>query len=325
MIKNPAAALAVCCAAAWISCDETSEPPGLQGVVELDERVLSFEVPGRVTAVSARRGAQVTTTDVLATLDDTQARTSTAAREAEAVAAEERAKVVGAGGRVEEIRALEAQLRSAEATERLAAKRRDEDRGLVGRGAIARSVLDDSEARATSATSEREALQQRLRELRTGARREEVAGAQAQASAATAVAKLEADRVDRYQLRPLQAGEVLDVHVETGEVVAAGTPVVTIGDTAHPYIDVFVPQEDIAGVRVGARATIRVDSMRQTFTGVVEHVARRTEFTPRYLFSDRERSNLVVRTRVRVEDPGRLLHAGVPSRVTIAPGTTANR
>jgi len=325
MIKNPVAALALGCAAAWIGCGSATGPPGLQGVVELDERILSFEVPGRVTTVAALRGAQVTAADVLATLDDTQVRTSIAARAAEAVAAEERAKLVDAGTRIEEIRALEAQVRAADANERLAAKRRGEDRRLVERGAVAHAVLDESEARAATATAEREALEERLRVLRTGARTEEVAGAQAQAAAAMELARLEADRGERYQLRPLHAGEVLEVHVEPGEVVAAGTPVVTIGDTTHPYVDVFVPQEDIAGVRVGAPAMIRVDSLAQAFPGVVEHVARRTEFTPRYLFSDRERSNLVVRTRIRVEDPGRLLHAGVPSRVTIDQGSTASR
>jgi hypothetical protein len=35
------------------------------------------------------------------------------------------------------------------------------------------------------------------------------------------------------------------------------------------------------------------------------------------LFSERERPNLVVRVRVRIEDPKRLLHAGVPVFVTI--------
>jgi hypothetical protein len=44
-------------------------------------------------------------------------------------------------------------------------------------------------------------------------------------------------------------------------------------------------------------------------------VGRNLEFTPRYLFSEKERSNLVVRVRVRVEDPRHLLRAGVPAFV----------
>jgi hypothetical protein len=46
---------------------------------------------------------------------------------------------------------------------------------------------------------------------------------------------------------------------------------------------------------------------------VVESVSPDTEFTPKFLFSDRERPHLVVRVRVRVEDPQRRLHSGVPA------------
>jgi HlyD family secretion protein len=318
MIKNPPALLSVVAVIVALgACERGEDATGYQGVVELEERTLSFEVPGRVIAVAAKRGERVAPAQVVATLDDSQQRASIAVREAEAVAADERAKLVAAGGRSEDIRALEAQLRAVRATEQLAIKRHTDDVGLVARGVLARAVADESDARRKTAIAEREALEQRLRELRTGARREEVAGVRAQASAAEAVVKLETDRARRYELRTLHAGEILDVHVEPGEVVAAGTPVLTVGDTAHPYIDVFVPQQDIASVAVGARATIRVDAVPRTLPGVVEHVARRTEFTPRFIFSRDERMNLVVRARIRVDDPDRALRAGLPAFVTI--------
>lgn len=314
MIKNSSLLALISVAA----CHRTGSDDGsYQGVVELDERTLGFEVPGRLATMTAKRGDVVAANQLLATLDDSQQQGSLAVRKAEAVAADQRAKLVASGGRAEDIRALEAQLRAARATEQLAIKRHTDDLRLVDQGALARAVADDSEARHKTATAEREALEQRLRELRTGSRREEVAGARAQAAAAEAVVDLEADRAKRYELHAAIAGEVLDVHVDPGEVVAAGTPVITVGDPAHPYIDVFVPQEELAGVAVGARATIRTDATIVPFTGVVEHVARRTEFTPRYLFSKKERANLVVRTRIRVDDPHHTLHAGVPAFVTI--------
>ena len=46
-------------------------------------------------------------------------------------------------------------------------------------------------------------------------------------------------------------------------------------------------------------------------------IGRRTEFTPKFLFSDRERPNLVLRVRIRVHDPERRLRAGLPAFVTI--------
>ena len=52
----------------------------------------------------------------------------------------------------------------------------------------------------------------------------------------------------------------------------------------------------------------------------MENVGRKTEFTPRFIFSERERPNLVVRIRVRIEDPEERLHAGVPAFVTFERG-----
>jgi hypothetical protein len=79
---------------------------------------------------------------------------------------------------------------------------------------------------------------------------------------------------------------------------------------------VFVRQVELSRVARGARARVRVDARAEALAAQVESIARRVEFTPRYLFSERERPNLVVRVRVRIEDPQRLLHAGVPARVT---------
>jgi hypothetical protein len=68
---------------------------------------------------------------------------------------------------------------------------------------------------------------------------------------------------------------------------------------------------------VGAPASARVDASPEPFRAVVEYVSPETEFTPKFLFSDRERPNLVIRVRVRIDDPGHRLHSGVPAFVKI--------
>lgn len=319
--KTGALALA---AALLAGCEPEPRYPGAyQGVVELDERLLGFEVGGRLLGVAARRGADVEADAVLAVLDDTLAQTATRGRQAEAAAAEARAALVGAGSRVEEIRALEAQVRAAVANEALLRKNLARDRALALQRALPQAVADETEARARSAAAELQALAQRLREARAGARSQELEGARAQATAAGAAARLEAQRTERYQLRALHAGTVLDVHAEPGEVVAAGAPVVTVADATRPYVDVFVPQDELGGLDVGDRALIHVDALAAPLAGAVEDIARRTEFTPRFVFSERERRTLVVRVRIRVDDRGRALHAGVPAFVAIDRGGPA--
>jgi HlyD family secretion protein len=239
------------------------------------------------------------------------------AGEAEALAARADLSLVRAGTRPEQIGSMEAELRASKANEDLLVKNAARERALGEKGAVAQASVDDLESRATAATAERQSLEQRLRELRNGARKEQIESAEARAAAADRSAKVEQERVNRHDLTALAAGRILEVHVELGEVVAVGTPVVTVADTTHPYADVFVPQGSLDGIRVGTACKLAVDASGETFHGHVEDLGRRAEFTPRYLFSERERPNLVIRVRVRADDPTEKLHAGVPTFVTI--------
>jgi multidrug resistance efflux pump len=109
-------------------------------------------------------------------------------------------------------------------------------------------------------------------------------------------------------------GAILDTHAEPGEILGAGGAVATLGAIDRPYVDLFVAEGDVAEARVGQRAEVHVDSLPdRVFSGAVEDVGQRTEFTPRYLFSPKERPNLVVRVRVDLQDPEHRLRAGLPA------------
>ena len=284
-----------------------------QGVVELHERTLAFEVPGRVLSLAVARGQRVAAGQVLAVLDDSLERPIRDAKAAEARAADAQLELLKAGARGEDVRAAEAQLRGAKAAEDTLRDSFERIRKLRAEGTVPPSQLDEVEGQYQRAQAERQAAEERLAALRAGARSQEVKAALARASQAHAALDAEEARLGRFTLRSEIAGEVLDTHLEPGEVVAPGTPVATLGETRRPYVDVFVPQGELGGVRAGAAASVRVDASRDSFSGKVEVVGRTVEFTPRYLFSEKERPNLVVRVRIDVDDPAEKLHAGVPA------------
>jgi HlyD family secretion protein len=77
---------------------------------------------------------------------------------------------------------------------------------------------------------------------------------------------------------------------------------------------------------VGAPAEVRIDALPgERFQGAVEMVGRSLEFTPRYLFSEKERPNLVVRVRIDLQDPNERLHAGVPAFARISKQLEAHK
>jgi HlyD family secretion protein len=291
-----------------------------QGVLELHERVLSFEVVGRVNELRVRRGERVEAGQVIAVLDDSLERPQREAKAAEAAAADAQLDLLKAGSRGEEIRAAEAQLRGAKAAEQALRDSFDRIRRLRGEGTVPAAQLDDTRGQYERAQADREAAEERLAALRAGARSQEIRAAIARSSQAHAALDAADARLARFLLKSGIAGVVLDTHVEPGEVVQVGTPVATLGEARRPYVDVFVPQGELAGVRVGVPARVRVDAAGgAAFQGAVEMVGRTVEFTPRYLFSDKERPNLVVRVRIDVQDPQESLHAGVPAFALITP------
>lgn len=292
-------------------------PSGEQGVVEFDERTVAFEVAGRVRAVDVVRGQPLADGATVAVLDDTLARPVREARAADLAAAQARWSLTRAGARSSDLRGLEAQIAGARATETMMARDLARSRDLASSGSVPAAQVDGLAGQYDRAHAERVAAEERLHTLRSGSRPQEVAAAHAQVDAATQALAVEDQRLARYTLRARGDGVVVDVLVDPGDVVSPGTPVATVADVHHPYVDVFVAQGRLDGVRVGTAATVRVDATRAAFTGRVEDIGRQVEFTPRFLFSEQERPNLVIRVRVRVDDPGARLHAGVPAFVTL--------
>lgn len=283
-----------------------------QGIVELDETQIGFEVQGRIRSVSVVRGATVAVGQVLAELDDGLERPVRDARAAELRIAQAQVALLRAGARRTDVASATAELRAADASLELLRHNLDRVRPLASRGAVPRSQIDDLEDQVTRATAQRDAVADRARSVRSGARPEELEGAIARVDAATAALAAIDARLSRFVLRAPVAGTVLDVNLDPGEMVAPGTPIVTLGNVQHPYADVFVPEGSLRTLQVGTRAEANVDGDATVYAGRIESIERRTEFTPRYLFSPEERPNLVVRVRIRLDDPNLHLHAGVP-------------
>jgi HlyD family secretion protein len=299
------------------ACDSAAAgPEPLQGIVELDEHVLGFEIPGRVEHLAVRQGDRVDAGAELAVLDDTLERLARDARAAEARAVAAELKLLEAGVRVEDIQSLKASLAAAKASENLAKQSVTRQRKLSASGIGTLSDLDAAESGMSTASANRRDIEAKISRARHGARVEELEAATARAEAASAAVRLADERIARHVLRTTVPGTVLDVHVEIDEFTMVGTAVVTLADVQRPYVDVFVPQARVGNLSLGETVIVETDGSGP-MDGEVEHISRQTEFTPKFLFSKVERPNLVIRVRVRIDAPNGDLPAGVPAFVRV--------
>jgi multidrug resistance efflux pump len=321
MIKNWWAAALVALTLTPPGCAERGPEPGLfQGVVEYQERDLAFEMTGRITDLLVHEGDLLPANGLVARIAPDLEQSTLSARESEARAAAQQLALLRAGSRPEDVSALAARVDAARANEALMAVNAARARKLYAAQATPQSALDEANAQLSRAQADTRAAAEALRAAQRGARPQVIQAARDRLAAAQASSDVQRQRVARFELHALEPGEVLEVHLRTGELAVAGLPVVTVADTAHPYADLFVPQASVGGIAVGAPVQARVDSLPHEIPGKVERISRRTEFSPRYLFSRTERANLVVRVRVRFDDPRRELHAGVPLFARIGDG-----
>ena len=111
---------------------------------------------------------------------------------------------------------------------------------------------------------------------------------------------------------------MLSENVETGEYVAPGTPVVTVGDLENVWLRAYVQETDLGRVKVGQRVLVTTDTYPgKAYEGRVSFVASKAEFTPKNVQTQQERVKLVYRVKVDIPNPGMELKPGMPADAEI--------
>jgi HlyD family secretion protein len=222
-------------------------------------------------------GDRVRKGQVLATLDNADARARVAVAAAQLQQAEAKLRRVVNGAREQERREAAALAREAEAVLENARRERERRQRLFGDGDIARSELDRAEREYRVAASRVDAARERQRLVEDDAREED--RAQAEADVAYAQARLEEARAllgKTVIVAPI-AGTVLRKHFRSGESISdrADTPVVTLGDSSVLRVRAEVDEADVARVKAGQKAYVKAAAYgERRFTGRVVRVGK---------------------------------------------------
>ncbi len=170
--------------------------------------------------------------------------------------------------------------------------------------AAARAAL--ARAQAALKMSEANKLEIQRREQDLAARKAEVERAKAQ------LGVTESQLQDTTVYSPID-GVVLVKSAEVGEVLAAGTTVVTIGDIDHPWLRGYINETDLGRVKLGQTVKVTTDSFPgKVYQGRISFIASEAEFTPKQIQTPEERVKLVYRIKVDVANPHRELKGNMP-------------
>lgn len=293
----------------------------LSGNIEVTDAQLGFKIPGRVAERTVAEGQRVTAGQLVARLDDAEQVQELALRRAELAATEAVLAELNAGSRPEEIAAAEAAVRSFEAERERARLDFKRQQDLLGREAISTREFEVAQAQVKVAEARAAEAAERLKLVREGPRAETIRQARARTDQARAAVALTATRLESTRLTSPLTGLVLSHHIEPGEFVAAGTPIVTVADTAHLWVRAYVNQTDLGRIRHGQKVAVRTDTFPdKKYEGIIGFIAAEAEFTPKTVQTTKERVKLVFRIKVDVANPSDELKSGMPADVIIGAG-----
>ena len=215
---------------------------------------------------------------------------------------------------------------------------------LIATDTISRQLFDDSRDKRDAAAQRAESARQRLALLQAGTRVEDLNAAEAKYKQAEAAAVLSRkgfrkEDIDAARGRLDEArGHVAEldarlreadltapadavvevVSVRPGDLVPAGRIVITMLEASQLWVKVYIPETDLAHVRLGQHATVRVDSFgNRSFEGHVGQIASQAEFLPRNVQTKSDREHEVFGAKVYVDNAQQILKSGMSATVRL--------
>jgi HlyD family secretion protein len=273
-------------------------------------------------------------------------------RRAQLAQAQARLEELLAGSREQEIRQTRAMVEEAQSQHQQAAQDWERAQVLHKNDDISTSQFDQYRMRFDATAAALRQSQERLSLVVAGPRKEEIDGARAQVDQARAnlqlteasrlelrrmeqelqtrhaqveqaraqVAVMDAQLADSVATSPVD-GVVLVKSSEAGEILAAGTTFVTIGESDRPWLRAYIGEQDLGRVKLGAKVKVTTDSYPgKVYWGRVTFISSEAEFTPKQIQTPEERVKLVYRVKIEVENLLHELKLNMPAEAEILLG-----
>ena len=309
------------CRWAWLviamaGCSDATAP-GFQGYVEGEFVHVATSIGGRLEKVDVRRGDEVAAGAPLFALESVSETESLREAEAHLKSSEAVLADLRLGRRPPELEVTSAQLRQAEAEERLSTSRLERDEAQFKIGGVSRLQLDESRADHAVRAARVAQLRGEVEVAKLPSRLDQIASQDAILTASRAAVERARWQLGQKTVAAPRSGRVFDTPYHKGDWVPAGAAVVRLLPPENVKIRFFVPQTVAAGIAPG-RTVLIEQGAGLSVTAVVDFVSTEAEFTPPVIFSTETSGKLVFMIEARPEpEVGRRLAPGQPVRVRL--------
>ena len=285
------------------------------GRLELERFDVASLYAGRVEAVLVDEGSKVEAGAVLAELSsDTSSSQLMAAQAGEQQAKEVVQRVQAAAKQAREaVTRAAAQITAQNQQQQVAQMEWENAKRLQKDNLVSAAEVQRRRAARDGASAAVKAAEAAHAEARAAVAQAEAQVAEAQAGVVRAKAQTQAAQATNSDMtiRSPKAGRVEYKLAEVGNVLAAGSKVVSVLDPSDVSMSIFLPNEQMSGLKVGDEARIVLDGVAAVFPAKISFIATEAQFTPKAVETASERAKLMFKVKLKVPAETALQYNGL--------------
>lgn len=107
-------------------------------------------------------------------------------------------------------------------------------------------------------------------------------------------------------------GYISEKFIKEGETVIPGAPLVEVIDPSKLYLNIYIPEDVLPIISLNQDIKIKIDAFPEKhFNGKVVFISGEAEFTPKNIQTKEDRTLLVYRVKIKIENPEGLIKPGI--------------
>lgn len=223
----------------------------IQGQIEVEEYRVSTKVPSRILRICVSEGDYVKAGDTLVILDAPEVEAKAEQAQGAIDAAQAMSAMAQAGARKEQIQGAYELWQQAKAGQEIAEKSYQRVQRLFDEGVVSEQKRDEAYAAFKAYEAQAQAAKSQYDMAVNGARNEEKAAAKGQVKAFEGkMQEVKAYRKETVQVAQM-AGEVATIYPKVGELVGAGSPIMTISIMDDLWGTFNIREDQLQGIKKG--------------------------------------------------------------------------
>ncbi len=289
--------------AIFLSCNGKNENFDASGTFEVDEVIVSSELPGKILRLDIEEGRSFSKDSVVGVVDAENISLQKEQVEANIQALGEKTSDV-----TPQVKLLENQLavQQSKLDNLLHEKTRIEN--LVKQDAATGKQLDDITAELDVANKNIAVTQQQINVQRNNIATQNRSILSEGKPLEKRVAQLN-DQLKKANIINPVSGTVITKYAEAGEITSPGKALYKIADLSTMTLRAYITGTQLSQVKLGQNIRVLIDDGADKYKdlpGTITWIADKAEFTPKTIQTKDERANLVYAIKVKVKNDGYL-------------------